>query len=100
MKRSAGQQSGTTQPHFFGRLGDGMGFLLDALRARAVARRLLTGASVLLAIVGIGLLGYPFATNVYQDRLQTKLAIEFQKAETVKAYQAGTTEIGDPITRI
>ena len=100
MKRSAGQQKSTPRPHFFGRFGDGMGFLLDALRARAGARRLLTGASVLLAVVGIGLLAYPFATNVYQGRLQTKLAIEFKKAETKQAYQAGRTEIGDPITRI
>jgi sortase A len=100
MKRSAGQQSGTTGTHLFGRFSDGMGFLFDALRARAAARRLLTGASVLLAIVGIGLLAYPFATNVYQGRLQTKLAIEFKKAETAKAYKAGTTQIGDPITRI
>jgi sortase A len=84
----------------FGRFGDGIGFLLDALRARAAARRILTGASVLLAIVGIGLLAYPFATNIYQDRLQTKLAIEFEKAETKQAYVAGKTEIGDPITRI
>ena len=69
-------------------VSDGAGFLLDALRARPVARRLLSGLSIVLAVMGVGMLAYPFATNLYQDRLQTKLAIQLKAPETKQAYQA------------
>ncbi len=82
------------------RIGDGTGFLLDAIRARPVARLMLSGLSVLLAVIGVGMLAYPFATNLYQGRLQTKLAIEIQKPELRAAYQAGEVAVGDPLTRI
>jgi sortase A len=83
-----------------GGVGEGAGFLLDALRARPVARRMLSGLSMLLAVVGLGLLAYPFYTNLYQGRLQTKLAVEFKSQETKETYQAGATQEGDPLTRI
>ena len=82
------------------RLGDGAGFLLDALRSRPVARLMLSGLSVVLAVIGIGMLAYPFATNLYQDRLQTQLAIEIERPELRQAYQAGEVAEGDPLTRI
>ena len=87
-------------PRRSGRIGDGASFLLETLRARPAARRILSGISVLLAVFAVGLLAYPMYTNLYQDRLQSKLAIEFKKAETKKAYVAGETAIGDPITKI
>ena len=93
-----GQQS--TRPGRTGRVSDGMGFLLDALRARPVARMMLSGFSILLAVVGVGMLAYPFATNLYQGRLQTQLATEIQQPEIKQAYQAGEIAIGDPLTRI
>jgi sortase A len=83
-----------------GGLSEGAGFLLDSLRARPVARRVLSGVSVLLAVIGVGLLAYPLYTNVYQGRLQTKLAIELKSEETKQAYRAGQTSEGDPLTRI
>jgi sortase A len=55
---------------------------------------------VLLAVFAVGLLAYPMYTNLYQDRLQSKLAIQFNKDATKKAYVAGETAIGDPITKI
>jgi sortase A len=55
---------------------------------------------VLLAVFAIGLLAYPMYTNLYQGRLQSKLAIQFGKPETKKNYVAGETAIGDPITMI
>ena len=87
-------------PRRSGRIGDGASFLLETLRARPAARRVLSGVSVLLAVFAVGLLAYPMYTNLYQDRLQSKLAIEFKKAETKKAFVAGETAIGDPITKI
>jgi sortase A len=83
-----------------GRLSEGAGFLLDALRTRPATRRMLSGISVLLAVLGVGLLAYPLYTNVYQGRLQTKLAIQLKAEETKKAYQAGQTVEGDALTRI
>ena len=82
------------------RISDGAGFLLDAMRARPVARLMLSGLSVILALVGVGMLAYPFATNLYQGRLQTKLAIEITKPEIKQAYVEGELAIGDPLTRI
>lgn len=84
----------------FSRIGDGAKFILEVLRARPVARRLLSGVSVLLAVIGVGMLAYPFATNVWAERLQRQLAKEFVKPETKIAYQEGTLGTGDPLTRI
>lgn len=78
----------------------GGSFLLDALRARPFARLTLTGLSILLAVIGVGMLAYPFATNLYQGRLQTKLAIEFERPQLKQAYSEGELAIGDPMTRL
>jgi len=88
------------QPPRHSGVSDGAGFLLDSLRARPVARRLLSGLSIVLAVMGVGMLAYPFATNIYQDRLQTKLAIQLKSPEAKKTYQAGATAIGDALTRL
>ncbi|MGH9003540.1 MAG: class E sortase, partial [Acidimicrobiia bacterium] len=59
-----------------------------------------TGLSVLLAVIGVGMLAYPFATNLYQGRLQTQLAIEFERPAIRQAYSEGDLAIGDPMTRL
>jgi sortase A len=82
------------------RIGDGLGFLLDALRARPVARRMLSGISVVLAVLGVGLLAYPFYTNLVQSRIQTRLAAQFASAELRQAYAAGQLQEGDSLTRL
>jgi sortase A len=82
------------------RIGEGLGFLLDALRARPVARRMLSGLSVLLAVVGVGLLAYPFYTNLVQGRIQTRLAIQLSSPELKQAYAAGQIAEGDSLTRL
>lgn len=92
--------SAAPAPRRISRIGDGASFLLETLRARPVARRMLSGVSVLLAIFAVGLLAYPLYTNFYQDRLQSKLAIEFKRPETKRAYTAGELANGDPITKI
>jgi sortase A len=79
---------------------DGLGFLVEALRARPVARRLTFSASVIIAALALGLLAYPFATNLYQGRLQDKLAIQLAKPETKRAYATGQLAEGDSLTRL
>jgi sortase A len=93
-------RAGGIAPRRTSRMSDGTGFLVDALRARPVARRLLSGLSVLLAVIALGMLAYPFATNLYQGRLQTKLAIQLKTDGAKQAYQAGETLEGDALTRI
>ena len=87
-------------PRRSGRISDGAQFLLETLRVRPAARRILSGASVLMAIFAVALLAYPLYTNFYQGRLQSKLAIEFKQEATKQAFVAGETAIGDPITKI
>jgi sortase A len=82
------------------RLRDGSGFFLESLRSRPVARRLLSGFSIVTAILALGLLAYPLATNFTQDRLQSKLAIQLHSAQNKAAYAAGHTPEGDALTRI
>ena len=90
----------TPAPRRSGRISDGASFLLETLRVRPAARRVLSGVSVLLAVFAVGMLAYPLYTNFYQDRLQSKLAIEFKKPETLRAFKAGELASGDPITKI
>jgi len=79
---------------------DGFGFLVDALRARPLARRILSGLSLLLAVIGIGMLAYPFATNLWQERLQTRLDRQLASPALRQQYQSGTIATGDALTRI
>jgi sortase A len=77
-----------------------LAFVLQVLRARPVARRVLSGVSVLLAVVGVAILAYPVATNLYQDRIQGRLVTEFEREATKIAYVAGDVAAGDPLTRL
>jgi sortase A len=61
---------------------------------------MLSGFSIITAVVAIGLLAYPLATNYLQDRLQSKLAIQLHSAQNKAAYAAGHTPEGDALTRI
>lgn len=82
------------------RFCDGSRFFLDSLRSRPVARRMLSGFSIITAVVAIGLLAYPLATNYMQDRLQSKLAIQLHSPQNKAAYAAGHTSEGDALTRL
>jgi sortase A len=83
-----------------GRLRDGTRFFFDSLRTRPAARRILSGFSIVTAVVAIGLLAYPLATNLLQNRLQSKLAIQLHSPQNKAAYTAGHTPEGDALTRI
>jgi sortase A len=75
--------------------------VVQFLRARRWARiTILTVVPVALAVVAVGLLGYPLYTNLYQDRLQNRLKHEIASAQMKETYQARSAKVGDPLTRI
>jgi sortase A len=82
------------------RFRDGSRFFFESLRSRPVARRLLSGFSIITAVIALGLLAYPLVTNYMQDRLQSKLAIQLHSPRAKANYSAGHTPEGDALTRI
>ena len=82
------------------RNGDALNYLVDALRTRPWARRAVSALSIALVLVGVGLLGYPFATNLWQDRLQSRLDRQLASPELKQAYQERRVKTGDSLTRI
>ena len=74
--------------------------LVDLLRTRRWLRVLLSGLSVALLLGGLGLVGFPFATNMWQDRIQGKLADQIASPELQQAYKERKIETGDSLTRI
>ena len=79
---------------------DPLGRVVLLLRRRPWARRSLSGISVVLALVAVGMLGWPFFTDVYQRRLQAQLDTELASPEIQEAYVAGEVKTGDALTRI
>jgi LPXTG-site transpeptidase (sortase) family protein len=71
-------------------LGDAGG-----LRNRKNLRRALSGLSVLMLLVAVGVLGYPFYTNLYQGRVQDNLEGQFATPELQEAYRNRTVAEGD-----
>lgn len=82
------------------RFGEGANFLLRALNDRPIARRMMSGLALLLAVAGVGMLAYPFATNVYSNRLQQQLERELFTPALANKYREGKLEVGDSLTRI
>ena len=74
--------------------------LVDLLRTRRWLRVLLSGLSVVLLLGGLGLVGFPFATNMWQDRIQEKLDDQIASPELQQAYKERKIETGDSLTRI
>ncbi len=74
--------------------------LVDLLRTRPWVRRSLSAVSILLFLGGIGLVGFPFATNMWQDRVQQRLDRQIVSPELQKAYRERRIETGDSLTRI
>lgn len=71
-----------------------------ALKRRKVARYALSTASVALLLGAAGMIGYPFYTNVYSDRVQSQLDRQLASPEIRSAYVERTVEEGDSLTRI
>ncbi|MEA3020459.1 MAG: sortase [Actinomycetota bacterium] len=79
---------------------DPLGRVIDVLRRRKWARRSLSGASLALLLVAVGLLGFPFYTNLYQARVQQRLDRQLASPKLEQAYKAGNLKSGDALTRI
>ncbi len=78
--------------------------LVELLRTKRWLRRTLSGLSVVLLLGGLGLVGYPFATNMWTDRIQSQLndqlAEQSASPELQQAYRERKIETGDSLTRI
>ena len=74
--------------------------VVQFLRSRPWARRALSGLSVALLVLAVGLLGYPFYTNLYQDRVQHGLGHKLASPELKQRYQSRSLKVGDALTRI
>ena len=75
-------------------------FLTNFFRTRPWAKRAVSILSVLLLIGGVAMLAYPFATNLYQDRLQNKLSKELASPLLKQKYRNHALGVGDSLTRI
>jgi sortase A len=80
--------------------GDPMGRLVAALRSRRWARMALTTASIGLLVGAVGMVGYPFYTNLLQDRIQSRLDRQIASPQLKQAYLDRSVEVGDSLTRI
>jgi sortase A len=74
--------------------------LVDLLRNKPWLRRVLSGLSLLLVLGGLALVGYPFATNMWTDRIQERLEEQIASPELQQAYKERKIETGDSLTRI
>ena len=82
------------------RKSDGAQFLLDFFRTRPWAKRAVSVLSALLLVGGVAMLAYPFATNLYQNRLQDKLSKQLASPLLKQKYRSRTLAEGDSLTRI
>ena len=74
--------------------------IVGGLRTRRWARMVLTTASVGLLVGAVATIGYPFYTNLLQDRYQSRLDRQIESAEIRQAYLDRNVAIGDSLTRI
>ncbi len=79
---------------------DPLSRLVDALRTRAWARMALTTLSIGLLVGAVATVGYPFYTNLLQDRIQSRLDRQLASPELKQAYLDRNVGIGDSLTRI
>jgi len=74
--------------------------VIGFLKAKRWARRALTGASALLIVVAVVLLGYPFYTNFLHNQLQSKLRHQLASPALKNAYVNHQLHEGDSLTRL
>ncbi len=74
--------------------------IVNVLRMRPWARMLLTTASIGLLVGAVGTIGYPFYTNLLQDRIQSRLDRQIASPELKQAYLDRNVQVGDSLTRI
>lgn len=74
--------------------------VVDVVRRRRWLQRALSVASLALALAAVGLLGYPFATNLFQAQVQRDLRREFAGPGKVEDYRGRRVAEGDALTRM
>ena len=89
-----------TEPAAPVRPDEPMGRVISVLRRRRWLRHSLSFASVVIGLVAIGMIGYPFYTNLYADRRQDELERQFATDELRQAYRDRQIQVGDSLTRI
>jgi sortase A len=63
-------------------------------------RRIISIISIGLVVVGVAVIGYPFWTNLWQDRLQERLSRQLSSRQLADKYRAHRVATGDSLTRI
>jgi sortase A len=79
---------------------DPQGWIIDALRRRKWLRRSLSIGSLVGLLFAVGVIGYPFYTNLVQSRIQARLDRQFASPELKQAYIDHRLQEGDSLTRI
>jgi sortase A len=79
--------------------GSGLAGVADP-EARSWRRRIISVVSIALVVGGVAVIGYPFLTNLWQDRLQAKLGRQLVSRQLADAYRAHKVATGDSLTRI
>jgi sortase A len=79
---------------------DPLSRIVGVLRTRRWARLALTTTSIGLLVGAVAMVGYPFYTNVLQDRIQSRLDRQIASPELRQAYLDRNIGIGDSLTRI
>lgn len=71
-----------------------------ALRDKRWARRTLSGVAVAMLLAAVGVLGYPFYTNLYQGAEQGRLDTQLASPEIEQAYRDDSVGEGESLTRL
>jgi sortase A len=79
---------------------DPMARVVEILRRNPWARRGLSAVSVLLLAGAIGMIGFPYISNVLQSREQSNLDRQLDSDELAQAYRNRRVAIGDALTRV
>jgi len=79
---------------------DPLGRVIDVLRRRPWMRRSLSGASLVMVVVAVVMLGWPFWTDLYQGRVQQRLDRQLASPTLEQAYRDRKVGTGDALTRI
>ncbi len=74
--------------------------MVAALKRKRLTRVALSALSVLLLLGAAGVIGWPFYTNLYQDRRQGQLDRQLASPELHEAYVNRQVQEGDSLTRI
>ncbi|MEY2421002.1 MAG: sortase [Acidimicrobiaceae bacterium] len=79
---------------------DPQGWMVDVLRRRKGLRLSLSLGSLVAFLFAVGVIGYPFYTNLVQSRIQQQLDRQFASPELKQAYLEHRLQEGDSLTRI